>query len=104
MTTASMCAPSNKRRFDNDEGPSSTLPLAPLRRRLGNEVGVEVPSVAEVEVPPLVAENVVSVPQDNNGSDGKGNDDMAVMTVAATMVRTVAMTMAKTKTCASLLG
>jgi hypothetical protein len=66
--------PSNKCRFDDDEGSSSTPPLAPLRRRVGNEVGVEVTLVA------------------------------AIARAAATMTWAAAATMVKTKPCASLSG
>jgi hypothetical protein len=58
-----------------DEGLSSTLQPAPQRRRVGDEVGVEVPLVANEVVPPPVAEKVVSGPQDDNGSDDEGNDN-----------------------------
>jgi hypothetical protein len=73
MTTASMASPSNKCHSDDDEGPPSSPPSAPLRQRVGDKVGVVVPPVAEAAVPPLAAEKVVSVPQDDNGSDGKGS-------------------------------
>jgi hypothetical protein len=78
MTTTSMASPRNKHCFDDDEGPSSTLPPAPLRPRVGNKVGVEVPPVVQVVVPPPVAEKVVLVPQEGNGRDdgkGSGSDD-----------------------------
>jgi hypothetical protein len=55
--------PRNKRRFNDDIGPSSTPLLAPLRLRVGDKVGAEVPSMAEA-----------MVPQDDSGSDGWGSD------------------------------
>jgi hypothetical protein len=74
MTTASMASPSNKRRFNNDEGTSSTPPSALLRWRVGDEVGAEVPPVAEMAVLPSGLEKVVSVPQDDSCSDdGEGS-------------------------------
>jgi hypothetical protein len=76
MTTASMASHSNKCRYDNDEGTSSTLPSAPLRRRVSDKVGVEVPPLSEVAVPTLTVEKVISVPQDDNGSDDEGSDRM----------------------------
>jgi hypothetical protein len=39
-------------------------------------VRVEVPLVADAAVPSPTAGNVVSVPQDDSGSDGKGNNDL----------------------------
>jgi hypothetical protein len=45
-----MASPNNKRRFDR--GPFSTPLPDPLRRRVGNEVGAEVPPVAKAAVPP----------------------------------------------------
>jgi hypothetical protein len=76
MTTPSMVSPSNKCRFDDDEGPSSTPLPAPLRQRVGDEVGEEVPPVVEAVSPPLAAKNVVLVPQDDINSDDEGSDDM----------------------------
>jgi hypothetical protein len=43
---------------------------------VGNEVGAEVLPVGEAVVPPPMAENVVSVPQDNSGSNGEGSNDL----------------------------
>jgi hypothetical protein len=73
-TTASMASPSNKCRFDDDEGPSSILSLAPLRQRLGDEVGAEAPPVVRAVVPQGDSNN------DDEGSDsdgkGSGSDDL----------------------------
>jgi hypothetical protein len=66
--------PSNKRRFDDDDGPSSTLPSTPLRRRVGDEVGAEVLLVAKAAIAPPMAEKVVSVPQDDSDDEGSDND------------------------------
>jgi hypothetical protein len=82
MTTASMASPSNKCLFDDDEGPPSTPPLAPLRQRMGDEVAAKVPLVAEVAVPlvaeaavpPAVVKKVVSVLQDDSNNDDEGRD------------------------------
>jgi hypothetical protein len=61
---ASMASPSNKCHFNDDEGLSSTPLSAPLRRRVGDEVGAVVPPTAE---------KVVSVTQDDSGSNGEGS-------------------------------
>jgi hypothetical protein len=74
MTTTSMASPSNKCRFDDDEDPSSTPPLAPLKQRVVNEVGVVVLPMAQTAVPLVAAEKVVLVPQKDNGSDNRGSD------------------------------
>jgi hypothetical protein len=91
--------PSDKHCSDDDESPSSTPPLDPLRRRVGDEVRAEALPVAEVAVPPLIAHMFVLVAQDDSGSDGEGSDDLGSndSEVSGRM-------MAKTKPCASLSG
>jgi hypothetical protein len=81
MTTTTMASPSKMRRLDR--GPSSTPSSDPLRRRVGDEVWAEVPPVAKAAVPPPLAKKVVSMPQDDSGSDNEynssddlGNDDV----------------------------
>jgi hypothetical protein len=83
--------PSNKCHFDDDECSSSTPPPAPLRRRVGNEVGVEVTLVAAIA---RAAATMTWAAATMTWAE-------AVMTV---MVRAAAATMVKTKPCASLLG
>jgi hypothetical protein len=44
----------------------------------GNKIGMEVPLVAEVAIPPPPSKKVVSIPQDDSGSDSEGSssDDL----------------------------
>jgi hypothetical protein len=108
MTTASMASPSNKCRFDDDEDPSSTPPLAPLKQRVVNEVGVVVLPMAQTAVPLVAAEKVVLVPQKTTVVTTGAATVMvrvdAAMTWAAMTARAAAAMMMKTKLCASLSG